>query len=266
MSGRLEKNMSFASERKRPVNAIILAAGVGKRLGDVSGDRRPKCLLEIDGKSLLQRHLELLDEAGIEKVVLVLGYESERIQSAIEKMPLKPRLEIIHNPDFTEGSIVSLWAANDFLASGPDVLLMDADVLYDRRMLERLTTTSHPNCFLLDQDFEPGVEPVKLCVADGELVEFRKRIDEELAFDLQGESVGFFRFSSDAAVHLAEIVQSYIEQGRQNEPHEEAIRDFLLESPAGYFNYEDVTGLPWIEIDFPEDIKRAEMEILPNLV
>lgn len=258
--------MSSVFDRQKSVNAIILAAGVGKRLGDVNGERLPKCLLEIEGKSLLERHLELLAEAGIEKVVLVLGYESQRIQSAIESMPSKPKLEIIQNPDFTDGSIVSLWAAKDFLSSGSDVLLMDADVLYDLRMLERLTTTPHPNCFLLDRDFEPGAEPVKLCVAEGELVEFRKLVPEELAFDFQGESVGFFRFSSDAAEHLADIVQSYIDQGRRNEPHEEAIRDFLHESPAGYFNYEDVTGLPWIEIDFPEDVERAEMEILPKLV
>lgn len=258
--------MSSASDRPKSVNAIILAAGVGKRLGHVNGERQPKCLLEIDGKSLLQRHLELLAEAGIEKVVLVLGYESQLIETAIESMPSKPGLEIIHNPAFTDGSIVSLWAATDCLTSGDDVLLMDADVLYDQRMLERLITTRHPNCFLLDQDFEPGAEPVKLCVAQGELIEFRKLIPEDLSFELQGESVGFFRFSADAAGQLAGIVQSYMDQGRQNEPHEEAIRDFLLDSPAGYFRYEDVTGLPWIEIDFPEDIERAEMEILPKLV
>lgn len=258
--------MSSASDRQQPMNAIILAAGVGKRLGGINGERRPKCLLKIDGKSLLQRHLELLAKAGIEKVVLVLGFEAQRIESAIESMPSKPKLEVIHNPDFTEGSIVSLWTAKDCLASGQDVLLMDADVLYDLRMLERLTSTPHPNCFLLDRDFEPGAEPVKLCVADGELVEFRKLISEELAFDFQGESVGFFRFSPDAAGQLADIVQSYIDQGRESEPHEEAIRDFLLDSPAGYFQYEDVTGLPWIEIDFPEDVTRAETEILPKLV
>ena len=258
--------MSSESDRPKSMNAIILAAGVGKRLGDVNGKRRPKCLLELDGKSLLQRHLELLTQAGIEKVVLVLGYESQLIEAAIESMHSKPALEIIHNPNFTEGSIVSLWAATDCLTSGDDVLLMDADVLYDQRMLERLTTTTHPNCFLLDQDFEPGDEPVKLCVASGELIEFRKQIPEELSFDFQGESVGFFRFSADAAGRLAGIVQSYMVQGRQNEPHEEAIRDFLLDSPAGYFRYEDVTGLPWIEIDFPEDVKLAEVEIVPKLI
>ena len=83
-------------------------------------------------------------------------------------------------------------------------------------------------------------------------------------FDFQGESVGFFRFSPAIASRLARRIQEYIDQKRRSEPYEEAIRDLLLANP-GEFGYEDVTGLSWIEIDFPEDIKRAELEILNNI-
>ena len=248
------------------MKAIILAAGVGKRLGNVNGERQPKCLLEIDGKSLLQRHLELLEVVGVTDIVLVLGFDAQRIEAAIETMGLKHKPVLIHNPDYQDGSIVSLWTAKQYLTADDDILLMDADVLYDQRMLERLTTTMHANCFLLDRNFEPGAEPVKLCVNQGHLVEFRKHVAADLVYDVQGESVGFFRFSGEASRQLADIAQSYIDTNREKEPHEEAIRDFLLQSPAGYFNFEDVTGLPWIEIDFPEDVKRAEKEILPQLV
>ena len=58
--------------------------------------------------------------------------------------------------------------------------------------------------------------------------------------------------------------QDYVTQERQEEPYEEVIRDLLLQTPER-FGYEDITGFPWIEIDFPEDLQRAQQDILPRL-
>jgi choline kinase len=103
---------------------------------------------------------------------------------------------------------------------------------------------------------------VKLCVRGGTLVEFRKKIDAD--YDFCGESVGFFRFSESVARKLATAAGQYVERRAIMEPYEEAIRDVLLAEPR-QFGYEDVTGLPWIEIDFPADVKRARDDILPRL-
>jgi len=84
----------------------------------------------------------------------------------------------------------------------------------------------------------------------------------DLRYDTIGESVGFFRFEENAARRLAQIVAGYAASGRANMPHEEAVRDLLLER-GGEFEVADVTGLPWIEIDFTEDVARAESEVLP---
>ena len=92
---------------------------------------------------------------------------------------------------------------------------------------------------------------------------FRKKI--ETKFDHCGESVGFFRLSPGTAGALAARADDYVSAGRTDEPYEEAIRDLLLAAPLGRFGYEDVTGLPWVEIDFPEDIVRAQNEILPHI-
>ena len=97
-----------------------------------------------------------------------------------------------------------------------------------------------------------------------QLVEFRKRLAPDLAYDYSGESVGFFRFSRSMAARLAERTEDYVQDGRLDEPYEEVIRDLLLESPEE-FGFEDVTGLPWVEIDFPQDIERAQKEILPQI-
>ncbi len=141
---------------------------------------------------------------------------------------------------------------------------MDADVLYHPAILQALIDTEHRNCFLLDRDFEAGDEPVKICVRGNTMVDFRKQIDTQLQFDFQGESVGFFRFSGETGRQLTQQCKDYIDKGQKEAPYEEAIRDLLLQSPDS-FNYEDITGLAWIEIDFPEDVVRAQNEILNTI-
>lgn len=205
---------------------------------------------------MLQRHLLNLSELRISEVVIVYGYQQDLIDAEISQFDSEIPLTTIYNPDYTRGSVVSLWCAINYLKGGTDIILMDADVLYDPRILQNLVQSEHNNCFLLDREFEPGDEPVKLCIRDGEIIEFRKRIDRELEFDDQGESVGFFRFSPDIAGKLGDRTQYYIDHSMQEEPYEEAIRDLLL-SERHSFTFEDITGLPWIEIDFPEDLERA---------
>jgi choline kinase len=169
------------------------------------------------------------------------------------------------NREFSLGSVLSVHTAAEALTRGGDVLLMDADVLYDERILEPLVAGAGPvNRLLIDRDFEAGDEPVKLCVANGVPVELRKQVLADLQFDVIGESVGFFRFDETAARRLAELVAGYVATGRANLPHEEAVRDLLLER-SQVFDVADVTGAPWIEIDFQNDVKRAADEVLPQL-
>ena len=245
------------------MKAIILAAGVGRRLGK-DGEIQPKCLLRFNGKSLLERHLDYLCYCQIDTVAIAVGYQAEMIQDEIKRVGAETWVTTIYNPDYTQGSLISLWTLREHLAAGEDLLLMDADVLYDRHIIERLVKTDIPNCFLLDRDFEPGDEPVKLCVHNGQLIEFRKQVAPTLVYDFSGESVGFFRFDGAIAHRLAACTERYVAEGRYEEPYEEAIRDLLLDAPE-VFGYEDITGLPWIEIDFPEDIQRAQNKILPQL-
>src|SRR5262249_21998816 len=157
---------------------------------------------------------------------------------------------------FRDGSIVSLWHGREVLRSGAPVLLMDADVLYDRRLIVRLLQSVHDNLFLLDRAIEPGEEPVKICIANGRIVDFHKR--PQVAHQWHGESVGFFRFSPKIAAELADRVDAYVAAGRTDVEYEEAIRDMVLAHQGRSFGFEDITGLPWIEIDFPEDVKQAE--------
>ena len=246
-----------------PKKALILAAGVGNRLGE-AGLIQPKCLLQFNGKSLLHRHLQALRHCQIEQVGIAVGYRAEAIQAEIERIEGQHWVTTTYNPDYTAGSLLSLWMLREHLSAGEDLLLMDADVLYDPAILQKLARTEVTNCFLLDREWEGGDEPVKLCVSGSSLVEFRKQVSPSLSYDFAGESVGFFRFNGEMAGRLADITQDYVRQGLRETPYEEAIRDLLLGAPNS-FGYEDITGLPWIEIDFPQDLQRARREILPRL-
>ncbi|MCC7410986.1 MAG: phosphocholine cytidylyltransferase family protein [Gammaproteobacteria bacterium] len=242
------------------MKAVILAAGVGKRLA--AAHAGPKCLLRFGGRTLLERHLERLRAAGIRDVVLCLGYQAQQVHAELARIGAAGWVTTIVNPDYEQGSVVSLWTVREHLDPVAGAIVMDADVLYGRGLLERLAGSRHENCFLLDREFEPGEEPVKLCVRGQVLVEFRKRLAPDLSYDYCGESIGFFRFGGAMAARLAASVDAYRDTGRGEEPHEEAIRDLLLESP-GEFGFEDVTGMPWTEIDFERDVVRAQNQILP---
>jgi choline kinase len=246
------------------MHAIILAAGRGSRLAEHNPDGRPKCLLEIGGRSLLARHLDLLNQLHIRRVDLVVGYEADQIIEHVGQLVSRPEVAFHFNPRFQQGSVISLLAAHDSLSDGSESLLMDADVLYHPQILQKLVESKKENCFLLDRNFIPGEEPVKIAVRLGLMVEFRKKLDATLDYEFLGESVGFFRFSPEVSAGLAAECARFESEGLADAPHEEAIRNLLLAHPE-VFAFEDVSGLPWLEIDFPEDVVRARDQVLPAI-
>jgi len=246
------------------LRAIILAAGRGNRLSEFNPDGRPKCLIEIGGRSLLDRQLELLETCGVDRVDVVVGYEAGQIRAAVEGIARRPDVEFYNNPRFEQGSVISLWTAHDSLESGDPVLILDADVLCHPDILRKLVISPVENCLLLDRNFEAGDEPVKIALHGGKIVEFSKRPPDSLEYDVIGESVGFFRFGPECAQRLAERCARFDAEGLADSPHEDAIRAELLDRPD-HFGLEDITGLPWVEIDFAEDIERAAERILPAI-
>jgi choline kinase len=247
------------------MRAILLAAGLGLRLQQPEDQQLPKCLLAFGGKTLLERHLRLLRAAGVTDVVLALGFRHALVSAELDRLAWLPRPQIRVNEDFELGSVLTVHTVADAMRYGGDVLLMDADVLYDERVLSPLVAGVAPiNRVLLDRDFEAGDEPVKLCVRNGVPVELRKKVAPGLEYDTIGESVGFFRFDAAGAGRLAALVADYVASGRAHLPHEEAVRDLFLERSQA-IDVADVTAAPWIEIDFSADVARAANEVYPLL-
>lgn len=243
------------------MRAAMLAAGIGKRLGAKRG-RRPKVLLEFGGRTLLQRHLEILAHVGICELVLVTGYRADAVEAALARAHPPIAVETVHNADYQRGSIVSLWCLRESLADCEGAVLMDADVLYDHRLMARLLSAPEGNCLAMDREIEPGEEPVKVCLRGGRVVDFDKH--PRNPHDRHGEWVGFFKLSRPGIGRLFTAARRYIDGSALETMYEKAIRDSILGAPEAV-GVADVSGLPWIEIDFPQDVERAQSAILPRL-
>ena len=246
--------------RPEDISVILLVAGVGRRLNGAA--EGPKVLLDFGGKSLLERHLAALAANGLDDIHLTVGYESDQIRAELDRLGRLGQIKLVENPDYRLGSLVSFSVQNELLKSGKTVILMDGDVLYPPEMIRRLLEAPQENVLLLDRNIEPGDEPVKICLKDGKIVDFRKKPVHE--HDWHGESVGFFRFSPAMASELADICSTYVREGRTGEEYEEAIRDKILVEPDR-FAATDISDIPWTEIDFIEDVARAQNQILPQL-
>lgn len=244
------------------MKAVMLAAGVGARLGK-GADFKPKVLLEFGGRTLLERHVAILRHLGFDELVMGVGHQADMIHDAIERIGAAGFIRTVHNPIYEQGAITTLWALRNEFKSDAPIVMMDADVLYDHRILDRLVRSSVDNCFLLDRDVEPGEEPVKLCFRDGVLVDFHKR--PEQPHDSYGEWIGFLKLAPEMAGQVPGAAERFLDNEEASALYELAIRHLLLTTPARSFGVEDVTGLPWIEIDFVEDMARAGDEVLPKL-
>lgn len=238
----------------------MLAAGVGSRLEKEAGFP-PKTLLRFGGKTLLQRHTEILQYLGFDELVMGVGYQADRIRQEITAIGASDFVRTVDCPDHGKGAPYTLWGLRAELA-GP-MVFMDGDVLYDHRLMAQLIRSRHETCFAMDRNVRPGDDPVKICFRDGRIVDFHKQ--PTVPYDEFAEWIGFLRLSADVARQIEPALRPYIESGRTDIIYEQSILDILRHAPEGTFAVEDITGLPWTEIDFPHDLTYAESTILPRL-
>jgi len=242
------------------MNAVILAAGVGRRLHTFT-QHHPKCLIPIGEKTLLVRYLDALESLGLSLVTIVVGYKHELIREAVAAWSGSVPVKFLVNEDFERGSIGSLWVARSALDE--DTIIMDADVLFHPTILERLVKSSHPNALLMDETVvqDPEIrEECMVVVRQGHVIALSKKMPD--IYDEAGEGVGFLKLDRHDAPSLLKSVEQRISQGLLDMEYEDALRDFFQTIPVGV---EKIGGLPWIEIDFPEDVLRAQNDVLMKL-
>ena len=239
------------------MKALILAAGVGKRLKA----NVPKILLKVGNKSLLERHYENLLNLGIKNIGIVIGYKSNQLTNFIKKIDIKKNIKIFRNSRYKLGSIVSLVCAGKFFYTKGDLIFMDGDVFYDKKVLKKLINSKKKNCLLIDRKFEKGEEPVKVCIKNNKIFDFGKIVNQD--FDFQGESVGFFKFSNKSSIKLLEAAK-VIMKSNKNAMYEDVIQQIIKKKKV-HIDFENITSLPWVEIDFKKDLILAKKIILKQI-
>jgi choline kinase len=241
------------------MKAIILAAGVARRLAPLT-DRTHKCLLPVGDRPLLTRMLATLEAVGVAEAVLVVGHCADQIRAVAGARFGRMRVRHIDNPEYTRGSVLSLYAAREHLAE--PALVMDADVLFPRELLRRLLAAPAPSAFLLDHGFQDTGEEVKYYTRGDRVIALGKKVVPE-SWELVGEGVGFFKCGAEAGPQLVRLLERVIAEGNGLNEYEDALHLLVARHHVGWV---DITGLPWTEIDFAEDLRRARDEVLPHVV
>lgn len=237
------------------MRGIILAAGAGTRLTG-SDIVRPKCLAPFDGVPLIEYQIRALRACGVDDIVVVVGYGSDRVRCVC------PGLHFVENTRFAEtNSLYSLWLARALLIQG--FVVLNCDVLFHPAMLADLLTARHDDALLVSypQPGDPpfGDEEMKVKVRRGRVAAIRKDLD---ALETDGENVGIVKFGAAGAAALVNVMDRSVAAGAWREWAPRAFGDFATEHPL----YALATrGLPWTEIDTPEDYRYAVERVFPAI-
>jgi choline kinase len=238
------------------MRGIILAAGKGSRLNGTAGEA-PKCLVKAGGITLVERQIGILREAGIDDITVVVGCQAERVKRACGH-----GVTYVENTRYAEtNSMYSLWMARPLLYGG--FVVLNCDVLFHPVLLDDLLTARHENALLLayrEADAPAfGDEEMKVQVRCGRVVDMSKKMDPAEA---DGENLGIVKFGPSGAAVLVGIMDRLIAAGGLRDWAPRAFAEFARTHPLHAIG---TRGLPWIEIDFPEDYQRAIREVLPEI-
>jgi L-glutamine-phosphate cytidylyltransferase len=238
------------------MRGVILAAGRGSRLNGTANDS-PKCLLEAGGITLIERQIHALRNAGIDDISVVVGCQADRVRRACGQ-----GITYVENTQYAQtNSMYSLWMSRPLLYEG--FVVLNCDVLFHSALLDDLLTARHDNALLLAyrEAEQPlfGDEEMKVKVRCGRVTDMSKAMAPAEA---DGENLGIVKFGAEGAGVLVDIMDRLIDAGGVRDWAPRAFAEFAKTHPLHAIG---TRGLPWIEIDFPEDYERAVHEVLPLL-
>jgi choline kinase len=230
------------------MKAIILAAGRGTRMSEITKDK-PKCLIEIGQKSILERQIEILSDNSIEKTYVVIGYKAEDIRKIIGNIH---NVEIIENKDYaTTDNIYSLYLARDRLKE-EEFILLNGDTVFGENIIKMLTEREGKNVAPIDSQYY-DLEELKIREKNGIITEILpKTAPKDIS---SGSTIGVFKFSSNGSKVLFDEIGKLVKEGVKNKWFEHALNNIFKNIKMYKM---DVHGSKWIEIDTLEDIEKAQ--------
>ncbi len=229
------------------VKALIVAAGMGRRLEGYIGDL-PKSLINAGEKSLIEKQIEILNESEIKDVAVVVGYGKEKINEV-----LNDSVTYYFNPFFeTTNSVVSMWLARDFFNDGDDIVVMNSDILIESQIVKNLIKSSEEFSVVVDL----GVYN-KL----GYKVKIENDLVTEMGMDIKeggvsGEYAGVSKFSMKSVPLLNKVLDQFMVEKKFNVWYETAYVQMIKEGAK--ISFVDVDKKCWIELDTPDDIEKLK--------
>ena len=236
------------------MRGIILAAGTGTRF---NGALHPKCLALFEDRTLINFQLSALRACGITDITVVVGFAADSVRLACG-----PHVRFVENTRFQEtNSLYSLWLARPVLDEG--FVVMNCDVLFHPAMLGDLLTARHENALLVSYpdvgDADLGDEEMKVQVRRGRVIDIDKGLSSR---HTDGENVGIAKFSADGARRLTSVMDELVAADHLRAWAPRAFKAFARDRALYAIG---TRGLPWTEIDTPEDYRHARESVYPAI-
>jgi len=234
------------------MQAIIIAAGLGNRLGDLTRDR-PKALVPVAGRELILHTLDFVDHPAVDERIVVTGYEGERLGKFIAENC--PGVRTAHNPHYRDGSIRTIEAALEHVRG--DFLLMNVDHIYPRRMLTRILDRARGITAMCDFDRRLGRDDMKVKLEGGRLVAIKKTLAE-----YDGGYIGMTYCAASSLDRYREGVARTRTVSGDSANVEAALALLAYENEE--INICDVSGMGWLEVDTQADLENAQRTLRQN--
>jgi choline kinase len=233
------------------MKAIILSAGQGSRLGHLVDDR-PKCLIDFNGRSLLDRQLDTLEANGVHEAVVVTGFHDELVNQAIGRRSGGPNVRTIYNPFYkVADNTGSLYMAREELSG--ECLVWNGDTLVSRELMRRVLANPRAGiCVTIDRKDSYDEDDMKVVEEGGRLKAIGKRLPLS---DVNAESIGLLAFRSDGAEQFREAIDRAIRTPEGTTIWYLRVIHHIAQS-ADVWTL-DINGEEWGEVDFPADVEAA---------
>jgi choline kinase len=233
------------------MKAIILSAGQGSRLGHLVDDR-PKCLIDFNGRSLLDRQLDTLEANGVHEAVVVTGFHDELVNEAIARRCGGPNVRVIFNPFYkVADNTGSLYMARRELAG--DCLVWNGDTLVSNGLMKRVVANARSGiCVTIDRKPAYDDDDMKVIAAeDGRLRAIGKRINE----GVNAESIGLLAFRGAGAEQFGAAIERAMRTSEGTTIWYLRVIHHLAQNDEVWTL--DIKGEEWGEVDFPPDVEAA---------
>lgn len=239
------------------MQAIILAAGMGRRLGELTGDNT-KCMLEVNNVRLIDRTLECLTSYPLSRIVLVIGYKGENVKHYVGNSYKEVEIVYVENPIYDKtNNIYSLYLAKDYLLE-EDTILLESDLIYEPAVIKRIIENDYPNLALVDK-YESWMDGTVVTLnTENKISNFiSKRDFNYLDIDKYYKTVNIYKFSKEfSATHYVPFLKAYSLALGNNAYYEQVLRVITLldDSPLKAL---PLNGEKWYEIDDIQDLDIA---------